>query len=210
MIEAPANGGNSITSRVVATGPINVNRYTGNSLPTRSYGVTLDSTTGTLTVDLKNNLLEHQVVTNHLSQINVIGEPAGESKRSFVLVYLQDNTTTRDLLNINFQGAANNRRMLLCIRKNPAVNTNGTNVNLNFADSASLPVWRMMSIFERTPTSWVASGGAGTITIKGGIQTNAGLAFPGVGSLVALNKETNPLYLSRYTPRLAWVETQAQ
>jgi hypothetical protein len=65
-----------------------------------------------------------------------------------------------------------------------------------------------VTVLERTPTTWQAAGGGGVISIKGGIQTNAALTFPGTGSRVDISKETNPLWLSRYASRIGWVETQ--
>ncbi len=204
-----SNGGNNIQDRLVHTGPAKVWRFDGNTNP--GYpGLNIDTATGVMTVDLRDNQLDHLVVTNHISEIVFTGDGSNQAnqRRTIGIVYLQNATTTKDLTKITFNGVNNGRRLLLALQKVPsAANTNGTNVNFAFTNSTDLPNWRFMGIFERTPVTVQATGGAGTITLKGGIQTNAALAFPVAPSRTVITKETEPLYLSRYTPRLAWVET---
>jgi hypothetical protein len=211
VIQPVDNGGNSIATRLNHPGPIRVITFGGNAPTVNGYaaaGYLLDTATGVLNVDLNSNRLEHLIITNHIAQINITGNPTGESKRTIALLYLQDGTTTRDLSVVNFIGTSNARRFMLCIRKAPAANTNGQNVNFAFANSNLSPNWRLVTVLERTPTTWQAAGGGGVISIKGGIQTNAALTFPGTGSRVDISKETNPLWLSRYASRIGWVETQ--
>ena len=65
-----------------------------------------------------------------------------------------------------------------------------------------------MTVAENTPLTVSATGGAGTISVIGGFQSDASIAAPSAtGTSLLLVPETAPGRLNRLAPRLAWVET---
>ncbi len=181
-------------------------------------GVNFVSSTGVLTLDLSNVALPGVIAQNNVSQIVFTGQTSSAEEgladiySSVGVCYVEDAAvSTRTLTSVVCKNGANKRRLILGMKKIP--NTTlpqvpGSPVVISFPQSNLSPVWRLLLVAENTPLTFSNSGGAGTITLKGGIQTDGNItSTSGAGNAVKLISETDPRRLSRLAPRHAWVET---
>ena len=181
-------------------------------------GVNFVSSTGVLTLDLSNMALPGVIAQNNVSQIVFTGQTSSAEEAladiysSVGVCYVEDAAvSTRTLTSVVCKNGANKRRLILGMKKIP--NTTlpqvpGSPVVISFPQSNLSPVWRLLLVAENTPLTFSNSGGAGTITLKGGIQTDGNItSTSGAGNAVKLISETDPRRLSRLAPRHAWVET---
>lgn len=216
VIEDATNGGNSFRDRIQYGSWMELD--TSSSIDER--GVSFDSSTGILTLNLAEPDLPSVIAHNNLSQIVLTGqnapaeETAADSYAASGLCYVEDAaTTTRNLTSIVCNGTGNQRRFILGVKKVTPADASGNaapggGVSINFTNSASAPIWRLMMVAENTPLTVSATGGPGTITMIGGIQADSSLAAPtGTANLLKLLPEASPLRLNRLAPRFAWVET---
>jgi hypothetical protein len=94
--------------------------------------------------------------------------------------------------------------MIIAVKQNDVVA--GSNVNVIVEDSNAVSEWNVLFLAENTPLTFSMSGGATTIDLYGGIETDSTLAGPGSGTLgISLQADTRGLI--KMAPRAGWVET---
>lgn len=179
-------------------------------------GVTYSTATGILTIDMTQISLPSVVITNNVSEIFITGKTTVDQPNtpysSVGICYIEEaGVTSRSLTKITCTNSDNTRRLIVGVKKIPAAGTSqlpGSPVTISFPNSNVAPTWRLLMIAENTPLIFDATGGPGTITLKGGIQTDGSItSTTGAGNSVRLIPETDPVRLDRLAPRRGWVET---
>jgi hypothetical protein len=212
VIDDPSNGGNSLRARLTST--TSTIQDTGSSSTTDSRGyanagdgiVTITPCIGsTNPADLPSIVL-----TDEVSEIIIEGQTGSNYtsyapyRPAFGIVYVQDPASSRKLSTIRLRNQGG-RRFVLAVKQNG--NIPGTPVNIIVEDSNAESVWNMLLIAENTPLTFTLTGGATTLKMAGGIQTDAPLTAPTGSGLLSLHLQSDTRGLVRLSPRAAWVET---
>ena len=209
VIDDAANGGNSLRQRLTTA-----ITTSGNTAYNDPGGVANDGA-GNVTITpcigpTSPADLPSVIITNEVTELIIDGQDGtnltsyAPFRPALAVVYIQDPSSVRKLTTIRLrkQGA---RRMLLAIKQSGT--SAGSPVNVVVEDTNAICEWNMVIIAENTPLVFSATGGASTIRLVGGVQTNAPLTGPAAPTLLSLNLLTDTRGLIRLTPRAAWVET---
>lgn len=214
VIDSPNNLSNSFKEKIKAGSSVTI----PTSADFSQSGASYVAATGVLTLDLGNQALPSVILENDVTEIILTGqansaeESLADIYSSVGLCYIEDsNVSVRSLAKITCQNPGNKRRLIMGIKKIPKTGdpqVPGAAVSLSFTHSHMAPVWRLLVVAENTPLAFSAAGGAGTITLQGGLQTDGSIASTsGAGNSVRLIPEFDPRRLSRLAPRRGWVET---
>ena len=212
VIDSPNNPSNSFKEKIRTGSSMTISSNTD----VNQSGVTFSTATGLLTIDLNQISLPGVIIDNNVSEIHITGKTSPDVPNfpysSVAICYVEDAAiSTKSLSKIKCTNADNTRRLIIGVKKIPAtgqVQLPGSPVTVEFTDSNTAPVWRMMLVSENAPLVFSAAGGPGVITLRGGIMTDASItATSGVGNSVRLIPELDPQRLDRLAPRRAWVET---
>ncbi len=212
VVDAPNNGGNSLKARVVAAASTIQDSGTSTTTDARGYS---NPGTGTVTITQCVGLtspadLPSIVLTDEIREIIIDGQTGSNFstyapfRPAFAVLYTQNSASNRKLNTIRLrnQGA---RRMLLAIKQ--ATPVGGTPVNIIIEDSNAICEWNAIIVAENTPLTVTLSGGATTLNLVGGIQTDSSLTLRGTSTRMQLLLQTDTRGLIRLAPRAAWVET---
>ena len=214
VVESAQNPSNSLREKIKTGSYVTV----PTTADFNQSGVNFVSATGVLTLDLSNVGLPGVIAQNNVSQIIFTGQTSAAEESltdiysSVGVCYVEDAAvTSRSLTSVVCKNGANKRRLLLGMKKIPRPTdpqVPGSAVTVDFPQSNLSPVWRLLLVAENTPITFTNSGGPGTITLKGGIETDGNItSTSGAGNAVKLIPETDPRRLSRLAPRRGWVET---
>ncbi len=211
VVDSVMNSANSLRNKIINES-VYVTVDTTQDRPA-AQGITYVASTGVLTFDLSESAFWGVLAENHLTTIVLRGQSANlDAQASVRVCYVEDaNISTRSLTKIICEGVMNLRPIVIGIKKLPLASGSkvpGSRVDLDFLNSNMAPEWRMMLVAENTPLGFTASGGPGTLTLKGGIMTDGSIAASsGAGNRVRLIRETDSSHLIQLVPRRAWLET---
>jgi hypothetical protein len=199
-MESPA-GSLSYSGQVQST-PISSGAITVTDDPLNGITVTSNATTQTVTIDLGvvnltsaatipgSVLLRYNINASSGNGTRILvlnGDAAASSLPPLLIVY---EAGANDLTTINLVGN-NQRRTYLSISKN-------TPVTINTSGSAA---WRMGMLLQGSASTWSL---AGTLTMTGGIRSNANISASG-GS-IHLQADVDPGGLDSLADRMVWLE----
>jgi hypothetical protein len=211
VIDSPDNPSNSLRNKVL-NGLVYVTLDTTQDRAP-SQGIGFVASTGVLTLDLAESTFWGLIADNNISEIILNGQSSNiDTQASVRICYVEHaDTTAHTLSKVTYNGSTNLRPIVMGIKKVPptaGLQVPGAPVTMSFADSGVAPLWRMMLVMENTPLAFEAAGGAGALTLMGGIMTDGSIAATsGAGNSVILVPETDHTHLIQLVPRRAWMET---
>lgn len=196
---------NSLVQRAINLGAVNLN---GDENREEKGGKS--QTNGRITIELDEPTLSTVYIYNHVDDIYFMGQTSSSEETAaavmdaVLVVFVQDNASSDEVDRVRFYGS--NHRPLIFAMK--VTDTTDDEVEFRFEDSDDDPLWRMMVISENTRIKFKHKGGSGTVTIKGGIQTDRALEMEtGNNKILRIVREDNPTSLQeKLAGRQIWLE----
>ncbi len=211
VIEDATNPSNSLVTELVAGGALQNNGSTALTDPRGYANPGAGVVTVTPCIGSSNPAdLPSVVIRNEVQELIIEGQDASNFstyaryRPAMAVVYVQDTTSVKKLATIRLRKQGG-RRMILAVKQNGTVA--GSTVNIILEDTNATSEWNVIILAENTPLTFTTASGATTLSIVGGIETDAALTGPGAGKLLSLSLQTDTRGLIKMAPRAAWVES---